>query len=36
MSVTVADARVATLADPPAKRFVARVRLAPVRLPGRS
>ena len=35
-SVTVADARVATSADPLAKRFVARVRLAPLRPPGRS
>ena len=35
-SVTVADARVATLADPLARRFVARVRLAPSRPPGRS
>jgi SHS2 domain-containing protein len=35
-SVTVADARVATLPDPLVKRFVAHVRLAPVRLPGRS
>ncbi len=35
LSVTVADARVATLADPVAKRYVARVRLAPPRTPGR-
>jgi SHS2 domain-containing protein len=36
LSVTIADARVATLADPLAKRFVAHVRLAPLRPPGRS
>jgi SHS2 domain-containing protein len=36
VSVAVADARVATLADTLAKRFVARARLAPLRPPGRS